>query len=251
MLRLSPALFWAVVGCATVAQAASISYTGGVYSQDFNTLAGAAGDHAWVDDSTIPGWYATRTVYRSSSGGDITGNLYAYGAADSTERALGALGSNTSGDIYFGVILTNNTGATLDTVEIAYTGEQWRQTKDQQNTLDVSYALGTSSLTSGVYTAIPQLTFSAIAYNQPAASAVNGNDPAYRQAISFTLSGLNWLDGQTFVLRFLKANAPDVDQGLAADDLTLEASTNAVPTPAAFPAGLALLGLSMRRRKCR
>src|SRR6187455_1354616 len=54
--------------------------------EDFNTLASTvATGNVWQDNSTIPGWYATRSVgaiaYNSGTGSSNTGALYSFGVA--------------------------------------------------------------------------------------------------------------------------------------------------------------------------
>src|SRR5688572_16793663 len=90
---------------------AVVSYTGGTYLQDFNTLASTGLDTAFTDDSTLNGWtaysgdsgytnsgpftFALGTAsagadaYDADTGGSGTGELYSYGSAGSSDRALG------------------------------------------------------------------------------------------------------------------------------------------------------------------
>nr|MBP7558032.1 lamin tail domain-containing protein [Chitinophagaceae bacterium] len=49
------------------------------YSQNFNTLASAGTGNVWTDNSTIPGWYATRTTYNAANGSSNAGALYSFG----------------------------------------------------------------------------------------------------------------------------------------------------------------------------
>jgi hypothetical protein len=78
-------------------------------TQNFNTLP-QSGSLAWVNDSTIPGWYSVRTgtgtTIVADTGGSNGGNLYSYGSAAAiTDRALGTLGSSNAAagkDLPFG-----------------------------------------------------------------------------------------------------------------------------------------------------
>src|SRR4029078_3052638 len=63
--------------------------------------------------------------YAVDTGGSTTGDTYSYGAAGSTERALGQLRSGTLVPL-FGACFTNNTGATIASLAVAYNGEEWR-----------------------------------------------------------------------------------------------------------------------------
>src|SRR6266700_2495271 len=61
----------------------------------------------------------------SDTAASTTGDTYSYGAAAATDRALGALRSGTLIPLY-GAKFTNNTGATITSLDVAYTGEEWR-----------------------------------------------------------------------------------------------------------------------------
>lgn len=96
-----------VAGAAALATAAGaqISYSGGTYSQNFDSLASAGSNIPWTNDSTLPGWSlfistgAAAPSYNANNGVSTTGSFYSYGSTDATERALGGLGS---GGAYFG-----------------------------------------------------------------------------------------------------------------------------------------------------
>src|SRR5205085_3350091 len=106
-------------------------------TQTFDTLATTGTANAWADDTTLPGWYSqftavttNPTTYRADTGTSNTGAIYSYGVAGTnavTERAFGSVASGTPGDIYNAFKLTNNTGQTITSLTVSYTGEQWRQ----------------------------------------------------------------------------------------------------------------------------
>src|SRR6185369_15140072 len=109
----------------------SLVTPGAPVTQNFDTRSRAAGSTTNV--LTIPGWFMTETgggardneQYAVDTGGSPTGDTYSYGAAAATERALGEL---RSGSLIpnFGACYTNNTGATITSLDVAYVGEQWR-----------------------------------------------------------------------------------------------------------------------------
>jgi hypothetical protein len=106
---------------------AAVLYSGGTYSQSFDSLPNAPTDanvettaftDGWQDDVdpatspqndiSIPGWYLWHSVsptsengfngnqrMRIGAGGSNTGAFWSYGSAGSQERALGSLGSTT------------------------------------------------------------------------------------------------------------------------------------------------------------
>ena len=65
-------------------------------TENFDTLASTGTGIAWTDNSTIPGWYSTRTTYNSGTGSSNAGALYSFGVAGTnavTDRALGSVAS--------------------------------------------------------------------------------------------------------------------------------------------------------------
>src|SRR5437763_234979 len=111
--------------------AVSLSAFGQPASENFDTLSNVAGSLANTD--LPPGWYITETgggardndQYAVDTGGSSTGDTYSYGAAGSTERALGGLQSGSLVPI-IGAKLTNNTGGAINSLDVSYTGEEWR-----------------------------------------------------------------------------------------------------------------------------
>jgi hypothetical protein len=77
------------------------------YSENFNSLESSGTSNTWTDNSTIPGWYSNRIEYRASTGSSTTGALYSFGAASSSERALGSVASSTN-TYYYAVKFVNN-----------------------------------------------------------------------------------------------------------------------------------------------
>ena len=162
--RLGVALL--LVLCAGAAQAQNVSLTGGTYSQNFDTLSNTAGS---TTNTALPtGWQLTESgggardneQYAVDTGGSNTGDTYSYGSAGSTERAFGSLRSGTLISI-FGACFTNNTGGTISSLAIGYTGEEWRLgTAARADSLGFEYSLNATSLTTGAWTSVATLNFS-------------------------------------------------------------------------------------------
>ena len=97
---------------------ASLTTLGVPYTQSFDTLP-ASGSATWTNNSTVPGWFHARTgtgtTIVANDGSSNAGNLYSYGTGTATDRALGSLGSGNAavGNLFWGVRLQNNTGATI------------------------------------------------------------------------------------------------------------------------------------------
>lgn len=192
------------------------------YSQNFNTLANTGTANTWTDDSTLNGWYSNRTTYRAATGSDNTGALYSFGSAAATERALGSVASGGTGTILYGIRFVNNTGSTVSSLTVNYTGEQWRNggnTTAQK--LDFSYQVGATmtSLTAGTWTDFNTLDFTGPIATATAA-ALDGNAIANRVVLSQTIS-LSIPAGQEIMLRWSDVDDASTDHGLGVDDLSV------------------------------
>ena len=119
----------------------------------------------------------------------------------------------------------NNTGATITSLAIAYTGEQWRL---GQNTagrapdrLDFQLSADATSLTTGTWTNVDSLDFSSPVIDGTV-GALNGNVAPNRAAVAFTINGLSIAAGATVWIRWADSD-PDAgaDDGLAVDDFSL------------------------------
>lgn len=209
----------------------SITSGGTPYAEDFNTLASSG------TSSTLPsGWLLSEsgsnanTTYAAGTGSDNGGNTYSFGAASNSERAFGTLlsGSLTS---TIGAHYTNNTGSPITELAISYTGELWRLgTTGRDDRLDFQYSLNATSLSSGTWTDVNSLDF--ITPNSSGtAGARDGNNATYQSSISYTITGLNIANGETFYIRWTDLNASGSDDGLAIDNFTLTATAAAAIPP--------------------
>ncbi|MDZ8138979.1 MAG: Calx-beta domain-containing protein [Nostoc sp. DedQUE04] len=201
------------------------SFTG-TYSQNFNTLAASGTSIAWTNDSTISGWYATRTNYITGTGSNNTGGLYSFGSANNAERALGSVASGTTGTIYYGLRLQNNTGSTISNLQVGYTGEQWRNsgnTSPQQ--LKFSYQTGSTvtSLTTGTWTSVTSLDFTG-PIATATAGAIDGNQIANRTVITPVIITLATpiANGEEIILRWEDIDDGSNDHGLAIDNVSVK-----------------------------
>ena len=101
------------------------------YTQDFDTLVSTGtGTEA---ANTPAGWtflesstsVPANTTYTAGTGSSNSGDTYSFGSAGSSERALGQVRSG-SNVVTLGGQLTNDTGGTITSLDVAYVGEQWR-----------------------------------------------------------------------------------------------------------------------------
>jgi hypothetical protein len=202
-----------------------ISLTGPDYSQDFNTLSNTAGSTTNV--LAITGWLMTETgggardneQYAVDNGGSNTGDTYSYGPAAGIERAFGCLRSGTLIPI-LGAFFTNNTGVTLNSLTISYTGEEWRLgTAARTDRLDFQYSLDATGITNGTWTDVNALDFTTPV--TATAGAKDGNNAANRTVLSSMINGISIPNGTTFYIRWNDLDATGADDGLGIDDFTL------------------------------
>ncbi len=172
------------------------------------------------------------TSYTAGTGSGNAGDTYSFGATGSTERALGGLRSGTLAPI-LGAAFTNNTGATITSLSISYTGEQWRLgTAGRNDRLDFQYSTNATNLNNGTYTDVNTLDFTG-PISTGATGALDGNAATNRVAISGVINGLGIASGATFFIRWNDADVTGADDGLAIDDFSLTASgtvADAAPT---------------------
>ncbi|HRZ76922.1 MAG TPA: hypothetical protein P5248_06110, partial [Bacteroidales bacterium] len=173
---------------------ASMASLGSAVSQDFNTLTSGS----WADNTTLTGWYARTTAtasitaYAANTGSTTTGGFYAFGVAGVNplaDRALGYATSNAftgsagSGKNYMGWRLKNNTGSSIDSLIVVWTGEQWRrEANTSAHTLILTYQKGSTvtDLNSGSWTSVSS-TFTS-PQTGSTASVLDGNAAANRVA---------------------------------------------------------------------
>jgi len=206
-----------------LAPPSTISLTG-IYSQNFNTLAITG------TSSTLPaGWLFAETgtnantTYTAGTGSGTAGDTYSFGSTSAVDRAFGGL---QSGSLIptIGAGITNNTGGTISALKIIYTGEQWRLgALNREDRLDFQYSINATSLTTGTWTDINQLDFTA-PVQTPVAGALDGNASANRTLTSYSITGLSIPDGATFYIRWNDFNASGADDGLSIDDFSIEAN---------------------------
>jgi uncharacterized repeat protein (TIGR01451 family) len=213
------------------AQCVSLTTLGSASTQNFDTLSNTAG--STTNNLTITGWFMTETgggardneQYAVDTGASTTGDTYSYGAAASTERALGGLRSGTLVP-NFGACYTNNTGATITSLAVAYNGEEWRLgTAARTDQMNFEYSLNATDLVTGAWTNVAALNF--VTPDTATTGPKNGNAAADRTALSSTISSLSIANGATFWIRWADVDATGADDGLAVDDFSL--TPNAVP----------------------
>ncbi len=206
----------------------SIAAVNTAYSENFDVLAqsgvSATTPSAWTRAETLT---AANTTYTANNGGSTTGDTYSYGTTGSTDRALGGLQTGSLVPT-LGAFYRNDTGSTLNSLQISYTGEEWRLgTAGRTDQLDFQYSTNATSLSTGTWIDVNALDFTTP--NTTTTGAKDGNNATNRTVISNTITGLSIAPGATFWIRWTDFNASGADDGLAVDDVSIAAG---VDTPA-------------------
>lgn len=207
----------------------TLSALGTASTQSFDTLP-ASLSATWTNNSTIPGWYHARTgtgtTIVANDGTSNAGNLYSYGTGTTTDRALGSVGSGTPGSFFWGVRLLNSTGSTISSLDVSYTGEQWRNSAAAAQTIAFSYLVGSPTVTGSLAefqsagVAITSLDFTS-PVTGGVAGALNGNLAANRTTKTFSITGLSIPNGTEVMLRWSDPDHVGSDHGLSIDDFSV------------------------------
>jgi len=243
----------AVLAASAGVASATVSFNGGTYVQNFDSLTSTnTNGQAWTNDTTLVGWSLFKqpapgtaiTSYGGDNGAFNGGQFYSYGTTNTTDRALGSLGS---GGAYFGspgsgavagwfaVALTNTSSNAFSNFMVSFDGEQWRNGGNTSaQTMVLEYGFGATFQTVATWTA----PGGAYNFTSPivgsTAAALDGNAAANRSAGLGGTIVANWGVGQTLWVRWIELNDVGNDHGLAIDNFSL-----AIPTPGS----VALLGL--------
>jgi uncharacterized protein len=208
----------------------AISLTGGTYDENFDSLASSGTSSVlpigWIFVETGTGANAT---YTAGTGSGNTGDTYSFGASGSPERALGSLQAGATVPT-LGASFTNDTGATITALNVAYTGEQWRLgTTNRPDRLDFQYSLDAGSLTTGTWTDVNALDFTAPTVGT-VVGLLDGNVAANRTAVINSITGLSIPPSATVWIRWNSFDATGADDGLAIDNFFITPTVGADST---------------------
>jgi hypothetical protein len=279
-----------IIGAMQLPAGAYLSFTGLSISENFDSLgAGANTSATWLNNSTLPGWYAYQSnisggaiwtnnsddnwnlvvEYARSSGQFTQGRLLNLGSSTtSTNRALGSLSQDH--DFAFALVLRNDSSTTLDSFSLSYYGEQWQQnasSSDPSMKLFFSYGVFSSfnSGSTSPNTIIPNRS------GQPAEfyngySTAGGDldfgalrfgsdtlpldgDASANRQLRSSTQPVNWQPGEYLVLRWFDDYHFGETQAMLGID---DLQFTAVPEPSAaslLAAGVILSGLGLWIRR--
>jgi alpha-tubulin suppressor-like RCC1 family protein len=216
--------------CLALQAQISISTCGTPLTQNFDAAA-AAVPTGWsfFED---PG----NATFGTGTGTSSTGNTYFFGT--SPEWAFGGLqtGSVTP---TIGVCYTNNTGQTINSMSVSYTGETWRVgAANRSDRLDFQYLIGATAINaSGTW-----LDADVLDYANPGQAATGNGSVQHSASISNTLS-ITLPPCASICFRWTDFNASGSDDGMGVDDFSMTPScgssinstaveiTTTIPTP--------------------
>ena len=213
----------------------SLTTIGAPVCENFDTLASTG-----TSSATPAGWMfseagsAANATYTAGIGTSTTGDTYSFGSTGSTERSFGGLQSGSLSPTV-GAAFTNNTGQTIGSLAVAYTGEQWRLgALGRVDRLDFQFSTDATSLTTGTWSDVNTLDFTA-PVTAGSTGALDGNAAANRTAINGTINLISIANGATFWIRWNDFDATGADDGLGVDDFCLTPSLAPAPTPTPTP----------------
>ncbi len=246
-----------------------VSFTGG-YTENFNGLPLTGTPPPWVNNVTVPGWYAvvrgsggsyaapaTFTVRNFVPGATVgtTAGVSDNGLEGSTgavraDRSLGIIAtsatSSASQPAAIALRLRNDTGATIDSLAITYTGKQWAEGYSPTpsfSKLNFAYSTTATSLAdSATFAPIAAVDFVEPIATQTTTStasvSLNGHLPANQtslNAVSFPITG-GWAPGTDIWLRWSQIFTTGRMSALALDDLVVSSGVPGAPILTQQPA---------------
>ena len=194
----------------------SLSSFNSLVTETFNSLAISG-----TSNSLPAGIYLSEqdnnanSTYSTGTGTSGTGDTYSFGSNGDNDRALGGLASGSL-QTSFGAKIRNETGTTLNSVVISYTGESWKiGSANRIDQLDFQYSTDATSLDDGTWTDFDNLDYVNTGQSTGSGSIQN------TASISDTLTILGVANNGVFWIRWNDFNASGADDGMAVDDLSI------------------------------
>lgn len=216
----------------------SLAVMGTAYTENFNTLPNTTDGSAlaaWTNNTTLTGWYVDEAAGAADdkpmieatcgpAAGNVNNTGSSYIIASGSDRSIGSRPSGSTGTIYTGLRVVNNTGSTITSFYIRYVGEQWSIAENVNsgsctpycvNTLTFDHQVGATSLVTGTWTNTAALTFTQLhnctlgtcTGSSAQRAALDGNQSGNRVTISTCIT-VTVNNGQEIWFRW-----SDVDNG--------------------------------------
>lgn len=255
-LRVSLSAVLLVAGIPTAALAAPINFDGSsAYSQNFQSMTSPAGTSsvtatAMTEVSTlngggsVTGWYIYGQGWTNSAnkwigadaGTSATGGFRELIDTQPTpNRALGSQGSGSATG-FFGVVLKNTSGATINNVALAYDAVMNRNPSTTANPFPLSYRVSSATVTSGsatgdgtFNTSAGTWTSSSLGFTTPSSgTGAPGTQGAINPLFTITspsgnITGLNWGADQYLYIRWSETDDSGSDATAGVDNFSLSA----------------------------
>ena len=215
---------------------------------DFAFPVSATGDSGGLGlAATMSGWFgladpsaSVGARFGATDGDQTTGGQISFGLPNSFNRALGLLATTTTGYTAIGAKFINNTGVTLNYVNVQVTGEVWRQSNIPK-TLECYYLIdptATAPMSTESTGFLPALnvTFPTVA-GDAGGAAVDGTAANNQITLAVTNEPiLSWPPGEALWLVWEMADATGKAQGLAIDNFSFSATAQAALTASSLSA---------------
>lgn len=252
ILKASPLAIPAVVLTAIpAAKAGPVIFDGtGAYTQNFDTIGSTNVNPAtqtnttMLEISTLPsgganttGWYMYGVLgtnrWGVTDGSSSTGSIF--GMRDSSGgKALGGQGSS-SNSAFFGIVLQNTSGSTIDNVSISFDAVINRNPATTVNPYDFSYLTSSSNVTTtssagagtfnngaGTFTTNSALSFTTPATGTGAPGTQAAISPIFTFANrSSTLASLGWANNTFLYLRWSETDNSGADSTAGIDNFSI------------------------------
>jgi len=191
---------------------------------------------------TMPGWYGWTSGalrFGATSGDQSAGGIIENGVNYNningasmialTNRALGLISTTKSGYVGLGLTLINKSSATLNTINVGFTAELWRNNPYQQP-VAFGYVIdhaGTNTSFHPDTMSVTWLTNLAVAFQTNVQTVItDGHDATNQMSLAATAINVgNWLPGDALWLVWESQNPAGGAQDVAIDDLTFSAGS--------------------------
>lgn len=200
-----------------------VNITTGSYVQNFGT----ANITSWTNNSTFTGWYIGSGTHRGYANISAAvnsfnaGGYYTYNCGGDSKIGSRASGSATL--LYYGVVLQNNTGQTIRSIKVKYSGYQMSLAENgATNTINFEYITGASapSITAASATNVPALAFTQLQNDGSSGSnQLNWYPCTQFQATIQACIPVTLANGSYILLRWKDTDDTGNDHHMAIDNL--------------------------------
>ncbi|HEX4121550.1 MAG TPA: lamin tail domain-containing protein, partial [Verrucomicrobiae bacterium] len=225
-------------GSTSIDSANPVTINGITYSLanpfDFAYPAETTGNSGGLGIQALNGWFglanpiaSVGTRFGATDGDQTTGGDISFGLPNSSDRALGLLATSTTGYTAFGARFINVTGLTLNSINLQFTAEVWRQS-NLPKTLEFYYFIdptATNAFSTAATAFLPVLNVSfPTVPGDVGGAAVDGTAGINQTNLSVMNQTItNWPPGAALWLVWEMASSTGKSQGLGIDNLAFSA----------------------------